>query len=400
MSLPGLGWMQQVVAVTVVSLRTLPQRFGSSSVVVIGVAGVVAVFVGVLSIAEGFKATLEVSGSPDTAVVTRSGADAEMTSILGLEETRIVADAPGVQRTEKGPLASAELFVIVDLPKRSTGTVANVPLRGVQPTAFQVRRDVQIVAGRRFDPGRNEILAGVGAVREFSGLAVGTVLRWGQNEWQVVGHFSAGGAVAESELWCDVSVLQPAYRRGTSFQSVYARLRSPDSFQDFKDALTADPRLNVKVQRETEFYAEQSTVLYAVITVLGTLIAGLMSVGAVFSALNTMYTAVAGRTREIATLRALGFGGSSVVISVLIESLLLALAGAFVGCSLAYLAFHGYRSATMNWQSFSQVAFAFAVTPTLLVRATVLALLIGLLGGLFPAIRATRLSVVAALREL
>lgn len=400
MSLPGLGWMQQVVAVTVVSLRTLPQRFGSSSVVVIGVAGVVAVFVGVLSIAEGFKATLEVSGSPDTAVVTRSGADAEMTSILGLEETRIVADAPGVQRTEKGPLASAELFVIVDLPKRSTGTVANVPLRGVQPTAFQVRRDVQIVAGRTFKPGRNEIIAGVGAVREFSGLAVGTVLRWGQNEWQVVGHFSAGGAVAESELWCDVSVLQPAYRRGTTFQSVYARLRSSDSFQDFKDALTADPRLNVKIQRETEFYAEQSTVLYAVITVLGTLIAGLMSVGAVFSALNTMYTAVAGRTREIATLRALGFGGSSVVISVLIESLLLALAGAFVGCSLAYLAFHGYRSATMNWQSFSQVAFAFAVTPTLLVRATVLALLIGLLGGLFPAIRATRLSVVAALREL
>ncbi len=395
-----LGWLRQVSAVILLGLRTLPLRIGASSVVVIGVAGVVAVFVGVLSIAEGFKKTMEVSGSPDTAVVTRSGADSEMTSILTRDEVRIIQDAPGIQRTEEAALASGELFVIVDLPKRSSGTIANVPLRGVQPAGFQVRKDVRIVAGRRFEPGRNEMVVGVGAARQFSGLEVGSVHRWGRNEWQVVGHFSAGGGIAESELWCDVGVLQPAYQRGTTYQAVYARLRSADAFNEFKDALTTNPQLNVKVQRETEFYAEQSTVLYAIINLLGTLIAGLMGVGAVFSALNTMYTAVAARTREIATLRALGFGGGAVVLSVLVESLLLALVGGLLGGGVAYAAFNGYQTATINWQSFSQVAFAFAVTPPLLARATVLALVIGLLGGLFPGVRAARVSVSAALREL
>ena len=394
------GWMRQVSAVIRLGLRTLPLRIGASSVVVIGVAGVVAVFVGVLSIAEGFKKTMEVSGSPDTAVVTRSGADSEMTSILTRDDVRLIQDSPGILRTEDGALASAELFVIVDLPKRSSGTVANVPLRGVQPRGFKVRKDVRIVAGRSFEPGRNEMVVGVGAARQFSGLEVGSVHRWGRNEWHVVGHFSAGGGIVESELWCDVGVLQPAYQRGTTFQAVYAKLDSADAFTQFKDALTTNPQLNVKVQRETEFYAEQSTLLYAIIVRLGILIAALMGIGAVFSALNTMYTAVAARTREIATLRALGFGGGPVVLSVLVESLLLALVGGLLGGGLAYVAFNGYQTATINWQSFSQVAFAFAVTPPLLVRATALALLIGLLGGLFPGVRAARASVSAALREL
>jgi len=394
------GWMRQVSAVIRLGLRTLPLRIGASSVVVIGVAGVVAVFVGVLSIAEGFKKTMEVSGSPDTAVVTRSGADSEMTSILTRDDVRLIQDSPGIRRTEDGALASAELFVIVDLPKQSSGTVANVPLRGVQPRGFQVRKDVRIVGGRSFEPGRNEMVVGVGAARQFSGLEVGSVHRWGRNEWQVVGHFSAGGGIAESELWCDVGVLQPAYQRGTTFQAVYAKLDSADAFTQFKDALTTNPQLNVKVQRETEFYAEQSTLLYAIIVRLGILIAALMGIGAVFSALNTMYTAVAARTREIATLRALGFGGGPVVLSVLVESLLLALVGGLLGGGLAYVAFNGYQTATINWQSFSQVAFAFAVTPPLLVRATALALIIGLLGGLFPGVRAARVSVSAALREL
>jgi putative ABC transport system permease protein len=340
------------------------------------------------------------AGSPDTAIVMRGGSDTEMTSILSREETRIIADAPGVRRGPEGPVASAELFVIVDLLKRTTGTEANVPLRGVQPAGFAVRERIQMVSGRRFQPGRNEVIVGRGALQQFAGLEPGSVLRLGEGEWRVVGVFSTGGTVAESELWCDGSVLQSAYRRGTSFQSVYAKLESPQAFEEVKDALTTDPRLNVKVMRETAYYAEQSTLLVGLITGLGTLVAGLMGIGAIFGALNTMYTAVSTRTREIATLRALGFGGSPVVISVLTESLLLALVGGLLGGGLAYVLFDGFHTATMNWQTFSQVAFAFAVTPALLVQGIVYSLLMGLIGGFFPALRAARMSVAAALREL
>jgi putative ABC transport system permease protein len=273
-------------------------------------------------------------------------------------------------------------------------------LRGVQPAAFSIRRDVRIVAGRRFEPGRNEIIAGSAAASQFAGLDLGRTLRWGESVWTVVGIFDAGGTVAESEVWCDAAVLQPAYRRGSSFQVVYARLDSPEAFGAFKDALTVDPRLSVKVMRETEYYAEQATFLHALITNLGLGIAALMGVGAVFGALNTMYSAVAARTREIATLRALGFGGGPVVVSVLAESMVLALAGGVLGGLLAWAAFNGYQVATMNWQSFSQVAFAFQVTPGLLAQGMAWALGIGLIGGLFPALRAARLPVAQALREL
>ncbi len=394
------AWLSQVAAVSLLNLRTLKERRGSSAVAVLGVAGVVAVFVAVLSMAEGFRATLATTGSPDTAIVMRGGTDTEMNSVLFREDTRIIADAPGVLHTTKGPVASAELFVIVDLPKRSTGTAANVPLRGVQPSAFAVREELSIVEGRNFLPGRNEIIAGSGAAQEFAGLELGSVLRLGKNEWTVVGVFSSGGTAAESELWCDASVLQPAYRRGTTFQSVYAKLTSPEAFDEFKDALTADPRLNVKVMRESDYYAEQSRMLHGLITGLGTLVAGLMGIGAVFSALNTMYTAVSARTREIATLRALGFGGSPVVVSVLMESVLLSLVGGALGAGLAYVGFDGFRTATLNWQTFSQVAFAFAVTPALLVQGMLYAGVMGLIGGIFPAIRAARMPVATALREL
>lgn len=394
------AWLSQVAAVSLLNLRTLKERRGSSAVAVLGVAGVVAVFVAVLSMAEGFRATLATTGSPDTAIVMRGGTDTEMNSILSREETRIIADAPGVLHTAEGSITSAELFVIVDLPKRSTGTAANVPLRGVQPSAFAVREELSIIEGRNFLPGRNEIIAGSGAAQEFAGLELGSVLRLGKNEWTVVGVFSSGGTAAESELWCDASVLQPAYRRGTTFQSVYAKLTSPEAFDEFKDALTADPRLNVKVMRESDYYAEQSRMLHGLITGLGTLVAGLMGIGAVFSALNTMYTAVSARTREIATLRALGFGGSPVVVSVLMESVLLSLVGGALGAGLAYVGFDGFRTATLNWQTFSQVAFAFAVTPALLVQGMLYAGVMGLIGGIFPAIRAARMPVAAALREL
>jgi putative ABC transport system permease protein len=395
-----MSWLSQTVTVTAIFLRTIPQRAGASLTAACGVAGVVAVMVAVLSIGEGFRATLARTGSPDNAHTMRTGADSEMSSSLAHEAVRIIADAPGVLRRADGPVASAEVYVIVDLLRRSTGTEANVPLRGVEPAAFDVRRNLRIVEGRRFEPGKNEIIVGAGAAREFVGLELGSRPRWGQNEWEVVGVFEADGSLSESELWCDVRVLQPAYRRGDVFQSVYVKLESPDRFDAFKDALTTDPRLQVKVQREDEYYAAQSELLYEIVTGLGTLVTVIMAVGAVFGAIVTMYSAVAARTREVATLRALGFGGGPVVVSVLAESLLLALAGGLAGGIGAYLAFNGYRTATLNWQSFSQVVFAFEVTPALMVRGLVASLVMGLLGGLLPAIRAARLPVAVALREL
>jgi putative ABC transport system permease protein len=394
------SWLAQIGAVTWLNLRNLPQRLGASSATVVGVAGVVMVMVGVLSMAAGFESTLATTGRPDAALVLRAGADSELSSGFGLEPTRIIADAPGVRAGEGGRLASAELFVIVDAPKRSTGTDVNVPMRGVQPSAFAVRKEFSIVEGRNFEPGRNEVIVGEAAAREFAGLEVGTVKRWGESEWTVVGVFSTGGTVEDSEIWSDVKVLQPAYRRGNSFQSVRVVLDSADAFTSFKDALTTDPRLNVDVFRESDYYAEQSKLLIGIIRGLGYAIALLMGVGAVFGALNTMYMAVSGRAREIATLRALGFGAGPVVVSVLAESLLLAGVGALLGGGIAYALFNGYQAATMNFQTFSQVAFSFAVTPDLLMQGAVFALVMGSLGGLFPAVRAARQPVAAALRQV
>jgi len=393
-------WAFQVVVVTLVNLRSLGERRGSSLAAIVGVAGVVAVFVSILSMAEGFKHTMASTGSPERAIVLRSGSTGEMDSILLREETRTVADTAGILRTAEGPAVSPELFVILNVPKRSTGTDANVALRGVEPAAFLVRDEVRIIEGRNFEPGRNQVIAGIGAAQQFDGIDLGAVHRWGENEWEIVGIFEAGGSLSESELWCDAKVLQPAYRRGSSYQAVYAKLESEDAFDEFKDTLSADPRVNVKVVRETDFYADQSILVYNLITKLGFVIAFMMGMGAVFGALNTMYTAVAARTREIAVLRALGFRASPVVASVLAESLALSLVGGLIGGGLAYLVFDGFRTATMNFQSFSQVAFAFAVTPGLLFEGIFYALLMGILGGALPAIRAARLPVAQALREL
>jgi len=395
-----INWITQVYAVGLMNLRTLPQRFGSSAATVVGVAGVVTVFIAVLSIREGFRATLEETGSPSTALVMRGGADTEMMSLISMEDTRVVQDAPGIAREARGPVASPEMLVLVDVPKISTGTDANVPLRGVTSTAFEVRPQLKIIAGRNFEAGRNEIIVGAGAAREFSHLQVGDVKHWGKTDWSVVGIFSESGSISESEIWADLNVLMGAYNRGNIVSSVYARLGSPSQFDAFKAALTSDPRLNVKVVRETEYFAEQSRALSAIVTSLGYLIAGMMGIGAVFGAINTMYSAVASRTREIATLRALGFGGGPVVISVIMESILLGLLGGLIGGAVAYLAFNNFHTSTMNWQSFSQVAFAFRVTPALLFQGFFYSVVIGLVGGLFPAVRAARTSVAAALREL
>ncbi len=392
--------LTQIFSIALFNLRSITERKGAALTAAIGIAGVVGVLVGVLAIAQGFKRAMTVSGSPDVAVVLRSGADSEMTSGLTRDDTRIIQDAPGIARSASGPLTSAELFVIINLPKRSTGTDANIPLRGIQAGAYEVRGNIQLLKGRRFETGKNEVIVGVGAANAFAGLDLGQKIKVGQNTWDIVGIFSAGGGIAESEIWADADVLQPAYNRSDSFQAVYVKLDSPDLFQDFKDSLTTQPKINVKVQRQSEFYAEQSTAVTEFITTIGVFIASMMAFGALFGALNTMYSAVAGRTREIATLRALGFGSTPVIISVLAESILLSLVGGALGAGAAYLLFDGYRASTINFQTFSQVTFAFNVSPALLGQAIAFATGIGLIGGLFPAIRAARLPIAQGLREV
>jgi len=394
------NWLSQTIAVTALNLRTIPQRLASSGVAIVGIAGVVVVLVSVLSIAAGFTAAMQGSGSPTRALIMRSGADSEMTSGLGGTEVDVIKQAPGIRRDGPTALADAELYVIIDLPKRSTNTPANVPMRGIGPAALQVRDDTSIVEGRMLEFGTNEVVVGRGASGQFAGLTLGNEIRSGQNTWRVVGVFEADGGVAESEIWCDARVLQGAYRRGNTFQTVLARLDSSDSFDTFRDWLTANPQLNVQVRRETEYYAQQSQALSRLIRGLGFAIAALMGIGAVFGAVLTMYTAVSTRSREIATLRALGFNATSVVVSVLAESLALAAIGGVLGGLAAYLGFNGYQTSTMNFQTFSQVAFAFRVTPGLLTMGLVYALGMGLVGGLLPAVRAARLPIPAALREL
>ncbi len=393
-----MNWLSQIFAVVLYNLRTIPERKGSALTAAVGIAGVVLVLVGVLAIAAGFQRALNSSGSKDIAIVLRAGADNEMNSGLTREDTRVVTDAPGLARGAAGPLASPELFVVITLPKRSTGTDANVPMRGVSAAGFDVRGSIRLVQGRKFEPGKNEIIVGAGAARAFAGLDLGGEVQLGANRWKIVGIFTAGGGSAESELWSDADVLMPAYNR-TGYQSVYARLNSPASFTQFKDALTTNPQLKVKVVTLDEFFAEQSEMVSKFITTIGVSIAVMMAIGALFAALNTMYGAVSARTREIATLRALGFGAGPIVTSVLAESVVIALLGGALGATGAWLAFDGYQASTINWQTFSQVTFAFAVTPMLLLTAIGVATALGLFGGIFPAIRAARLPIAAALRE-
>ena len=384
--------LSQIIAVTGVNIRSIPARLGSSTVAVVGIAGVVLVFVAVLSIAEGVNATMKASGDPNLVLILRAGSDTEMTSGLGGESVRVIQDAPGIARDSSGgPLTSPELFVVVDHPLKRSGSAANVPLRGVSPEAFLVHNRLKIVEGRNLEFGKNEIIAGSAAARQFLNLNVGTTLKWGENTWKLVGIFEEAGAVSESELWCDVKVLQPAYRRGNSYQSVYARLSSPDSYQQLKDSLTSNPQLTVAAMRAQDYYGSQTEVLQRIIRTIGGIIAILMGIGAVFGAVITMYTAVASRTREIATLRALGFGGIPVVFSVLAEAVLLGMLGGVLGAAIAWVAFDGYETATMNFQSFSQIAFAFKVTPQLMATALVISLVMGIAGGLLPALRAARL---------
>ena len=396
-----MRWFSQTAAVIALNLRTIPARLSSSAVAIIGIAGVVVVFVSVLSIAAGFSAAMQGSGSPGRALVMRSGADTEMTSGLEGADVDVIKQAPGIRRNGSGPLATAEIYVIIDVPKISAPDgSANVPMRGIEPSGIAVREEVSIAAGRMFQFGTTEVVVGRAASNQFTNMRLGDTIVSGQNRWQVVGIFEADGGVAETEVWTDARTLQGAYRRGNTYQSVLVQLDSTDAFDTFRDWLTSNPQVNVSIRRENEYYTAQSVAMTRLIRSIGFGIAGLMGIGAVFGAILTMYTAVATRAREIATLRALGFNTTSVLASVLAESLALGAIGGAIGGTAAYLAFNGYQTSTMNFQTFSQVAFAFRVTPALLGMGLFYALAMGLVGGLLPAVRAARLPISSALREL
>lgn len=394
------SWINQLAAVTAMNLRNLPARLGTSLVAVVGIGGVVAVLVALLSMGEGFRAALELSGRDDVALILRGGSSDELSSGLGREQVNVIEAAPGIVRDARGAVASPEFYTIVDLPMRSTGTSANVPFRGVTARAPEVRERFRIVAGRMFEPGKDEVIVGRGAFAQFGNVDLGRVVTWGSQQWRVVGVFEAGGSVSESEVWTDLTVLQGVYRRGNSVQVVRVQLTSPAAIDELERWLDADPRIDASVRSEREFYADQSRILVTMIRYVGTTIAVLMGIGAVFAALNTMYSAVSSRTREIATLRALGFGTTPVIASVLLEAVTLGLLGGLLGGLLVYLGLNGYQASTLNWASFSQITFAFTVTPGLLVTGLGYSLILGLVGGLLPALRAARLPVTAGLREL
>ncbi len=382
------------------NIRSVRQRWTSAIVAVLGIAGAVGVFVAMLSLARGFRATLVSSGSPSNAIVLRGGVGNEMSSIITLADVRVVEDAPGVDHGGGGPRVSPEVVVVAAFPLKKTGTDANVQIRGVSPRVLEIRENVRIVQGRMFQAGLIELVAGRNVAGSYAGLDLGNTVKFGGGTWTVVGIFDAGGSAFDSELWCDATILDQVYLRPSNvFQSLTVHLTSPAAFPAFKDALSADPRLTVDTERETTYYEKNSQTLTTMITVLGTLVAFVMGIGAVFGALNTMYSAVSERTREIATMRALGFERGAVVSSFVFEALFIAGLGGVVGCA-AILPINGWTTGTINFQTFSHLAFAFKVTPDLLGIGMAFALLMGLVGGLPPAVRAVRRPVAAALREL
>ncbi len=381
-----------------VGISSLPQRWGASAVIVVGIAGVVAVLVAMLAMAAGFRATLDASGDDRTAIVLRGGSQVEINSVVTREQAVLVANADGVARAADGrPLVSAELSQVVNLPTLADGNDANVQLRGIGPLAWEIRPNVRIVQGRRFQPGLRELIVGSGVAGQFRGVGIGDVIRLGNQDWTVVGHFASGDSL-DSELWTDIETLSSFYRR-SAYQSVTVRLQGEGALERLQGVLADDPRLKLDALSTREYFGKQASSLGTLIEILGTVIGAIMAIGAVFGALNTMYAAVATRAREIATLRALGFQGTPVVVAVMLETMLLALLGGLMGGGLAWLVFNGYSVATMS-ANFSQVMFAFEVTPAVLWTGLKWALGIGMVGGLFPALRAARIPVTEALRAL
>jgi putative ABC transport system permease protein len=385
----------------VYNLRSVRARWVSAIVAVLGIAGTVGVFIAMLALARGFKATLVASGSADNALIRRDGATGEIDGVIPLDQVRVIQDAPGIARDSSNqPLVSPEVVVIASFPLKSTGTDANVQVRGVSSNVLEVRTNVHIIQGRFFGAGLNELIVGRNVPATYAGLNFGDTIKFGGGTWKVVGVYDAGGSAFDSEVWCDAHNLSQVYKRPENlFSTVTVHLTSGSALAKFKDSLTSDPRMKVQVDREVTYYEKISRVLTTLITVLGTLVAAIMAVGAVFGALNTMYSAVSDRSREIATMRAIGFGTSSIVISFLFEALLIAFIGGLLGC-IAVLPLNGFTAGTMNWQTFSHLAFAFKITPLLLGLGLAFALLMGLVGGVPPAIRAARRPIAFALREL
>lgn len=384
---------------TRLGLASLPQRWGASLVIVIGIAGVVGVLVAMLAMGEGFASTLRGTGSDHSAILLRGGSQAETNSVVTREQAILIASLPGIARNAEGrPMVSPELSQIINLPSMADGTDANAQLRGVGPAAWRIRPQVRIARGRAFAPGRREVVVGRGAQQQFRGLEIGKTLRVGNQDWQVVGVFQSDGDAHESELWSDADVVGNAYRR-SAWQSVTVALEGRNGLDRLQAALAADPRLKLDAETTRHYYGKQSGQLKTLLDVLGRVIGSIMAVGAVFGALNSMYAAVAGRAREIATLRAIGFRGGPVVVAVMLETMLLALIGGALGAGLAWLIFNGYSVSTLG-QNFSQVVFQFKVSPELLWTGLKWALGIGLVGGLFPALRAARMPVTEALRSV
>ena len=383
---------EQIFSITGMNLRNIPSRWSTSLVIVVGIGGVVAVLVAMLAMATGLENVFSKSIASDRAIAVRTGSDSEMSSNLSLEAARIVATLDGVA------MATPELYVVADVPKKNTGTPANMVVRGVEQGSFDIRPEFELSQGRMFETGRNEVIVGVKALAEFAGLDIGSRLVVRDTAWEVVGVFETDGSVDESEVWADMTVVQSAFRRGQSITAVRVLLESIDRYDSVLALVEDDPRLPINLTREEEWYASQAESSTQVIRIFGVAVAVIMSIGAIFAALNTMYSAVASRTFEIATLRAVGFRGGPILVSVLSESMALAIVGGLVGAALAYLAFNGFTVSTLSQQSFSMVAFEFSVTPTLIVQSLVLSVVLGFIGGIFPAFRAVFLPVTTALR--
>jgi putative ABC transport system permease protein len=390
--------LNQIVAVTAMNIRNIPSRLGTSLVILIGIAGVVGVMVALLSMARGFEATLAGTGKPDRVIVLRGGANDELSSVIFRDQVEVIKQMPGIRKGGDGqPLAIAEKYLLTGIPRIGSTEPANVVVRGTTDKVLELRPETRLSEGRMFRPGVFEVIVGRGAQGQFANLRLGEKVAIRSGDWTVVGIFESGGDVHESEIWTDVETLMAA-ANSPVIASVTAQLEAEDQFTAFKDALSTDPRLTAQVQKEPDYYASRSEALQNMINVLGYAVGIIMGIGALFGALNTMYAAVSTRTVELATLRALGFGGLPVVVSVMIEALLLALAGGVLGAGIAYVIFNGYTVSTLNFQTFSQVAFDFRVTRDLLVQGVIWALSIGFIGGLFPAVRAARLPIVDALR--
>ena len=395
-----MSWLNQIIAVTVMNLKTVLERSGSSLVVVIGIAGSVAVMVSLLAMANGLNSTIASTGDEGRAIILREGSDQELSSGISMQDIKIIENSPGIKDLGGEPMIAGEIFTIIDLMKKGTDETSNLPLRGVQDMSFAIRPEFKIIEGVNFQPGTGQVIVGKGAADQYQGLNVGNEIDIRNSKWRVVGIFSTEGDVHESEVWADLTYTQGAFRRGASASVAIVRLEEKESLNDLGIFVENDPRLKLKVERQSDFYNNQSSGASSVINAFGYTVAVIMAIGALFASLNTMYSAVSTRLVEIGTLRAIGFQGSSVLCALMLESMILALFGGLLGSGIAYLVFNGYTVSTLAGGSFSQTSFAFTVTADIVRQGLILALVVGTFGGILPAWKASRQDITEALRSI